>query len=385
MFRRFYFIHLLMFLVILLTACLPSVSSTTEPPVVAISTIPANTASVSGIVWHDLCALVGGEGGTPVQPSAGCVSAIEGSFKANGTREADEPGLEGIVVLLGYGSCDTVVEFIETKTNASGAYAFTNLPAGAYCVKIDSLRPENVSLLPGQWTLPVETKNAGVSSITVNLMGSEQKAAVDFGWDYQFLPVPPASESNSPVANGKVNAQGLNLRAGPGLGHRILLELDEETLLEIKGRSENNEWLLVQLQSGTQGWVYYEYVDTQVVIANLPLREAYGGAYLAPTATTQDEQPRHNVRVSIENNVAIVNIAGFHANNKLVVTLERSDGKGGLVVGKDTTNENGNVRILFDMPSEWADGKPLTSGDLTLVVSSKDGKMNIRATIQYYR
>jgi hypothetical protein len=71
-------ISVFMLIAFLLAACVPGLLNiapvVSEPePVVVISTIPANTASISGVGWHDLCALAGGEGGMPIQPSAGCV------------------------------------------------------------------------------------------------------------------------------------------------------------------------------------------------------------------------------------------------------------------------------------------------------------------------
>jgi hypothetical protein len=65
--------------------------------------------------------------------------------------------------------------------------------------------------------------------------------------------------------------------------------------------------------------------------------------------------------------------------------LKKPDGKSSLVVGKGRTNANGNARIQFEMPADWPDGEPLTSGELDLVVSSKDGNASIDVTIQYYR
>jgi hypothetical protein len=156
------------------------------------------------------------------------------------------------------------------------------------------------------------------------------------------------------------------------------------------GRSENQEWLQVRLDSGTQGWVYYEYVDTQAVIADLPLLEAYGGAYLnpvdvAPTASPPETRQPQKVSVSIEDNLATVKINGFIEDARLVLKLERSDGKSSLVVGKGRTNANGHASIQFEMPADWPDGEPLTSGEMDLVVSSKDGKASLDVTIQYYR
>lgn len=373
----------------LLAACLPGLLNiapvVSEPePVVVISTIPANTASISGVVWHDLCALAGGEGGMPLQPSAGCVPLNEGGFKANDIREADEPGLGGVLVSLGYGACGETDDYFEARTNEDGSFAFTDLPEGMYCVVVDSLRAENESLLPGQWTSPFDVENSGPAKFSVTLADGEQKSDINFGWDYQFLPVPLAPERTS--LRGIVNVQGLNLRLGPGANHKILRQLAEGTQVEIEGRSENLEWLLVRLPSGTQGWVFAEYVDTQAVIADLPLKEASGGAYLAPSDAAQDVRQPQNVQVSIENNIATVVVTGFPSDSKLTVKLGKSGKEADLmVVGEGSTSENGNALIRFKMPAEWSDGTPLSSGGLTLMVSTPNGKANVTIKIQYYR
>jgi uncharacterized protein YgiM (DUF1202 family) len=309
-------------------------------------------------------------------------------LEANSTHDAGEPGLADVLVSLGFGACDHVTNGLETKTNQDGAYEFANLPAGEYCVMVDPLRSENAQLLPGSWTFPAASAGTSTVAISVNLAGNEGKTGIDFGWDTQSQPAESVADQASPT--GKVNVQALNLRAGPGLSHRIFLQLNEGTALEIMGRSENQEWLQVRLDSGTQGWVYYEYVDTQAEIADLPLREAYGGAYLepvdvSPTASPPETNQSQEVSVSIEDNVATVKINGFVEDTRLVLKLKKPDGKSSLVVGKGRTNANGNARIQFEMPADWPDGEPLTSGELDLVVSSKDGNASIDVTIQYYR
>lgn len=385
MLKRIYLIHILIFSGILLAACAPSLAPVTEPTTDVFSTIPANSASISGTVWHDLCALSAEE-----QPSAGCVALTNGGFKANSTHDSGEPGFASVLVTLGYGTCDNNTNRIETRTNQDGVFEFTNLPAGVYCVIVDPLRTENVHILPGGWTFPTVSSEVSIATISVDLAGSEQKTGIDFGWDTQLLYLPSESEIAQPLNLGSVNVQALNLRAGPSLNHHIFLQLNEGTVLEIMGRSENQEWLQVRLESGTQGWVYYQFVDTRAVIADLPLREAYGGAYLNPldvksVASPQQVSQPQKISVGIENNVATININGFIANAKLIVKLERPDGKASLVVGKGQTNANGNAIIKFEMPVEWPDGKSLTSGELGVVVSSKDGNASVDATIQYYR
>lgn len=168
---------------------------TSQPTVIAISTIPANTASIRGVVWHDVCLLVGGEGGVPLQPSAGCIASSTGGYQANGLRGADEPGLGDVLVSLGYGACGAVDDYYEVRTNADGSYAFTDLPAGTYCIMVDSLRPENEALLPGQWTSPLGSADASAAQINVVVANDEQKTDINFGWDYQFLPLPDTQPS----------------------------------------------------------------------------------------------------------------------------------------------------------------------------------------------
>lgn len=372
----------------LLAACAPGlfnavpVVSAPEPTAIAVSTIPANTASISGTVWQDNCVLSGGEAGAPVQPSAGCVLSSNG-FLANGIRDAGELGLGDTLISLGYGACGTVSEYLDAPANQDGSFMFSSLPAGTYCVTVDSLRSENSFLLPGQWTLPSDSPGAAAASVTVTLTENEQKQNINFGWDSQFLPA-PAPENSQPGA-GAVNADSVNLRLGPGLGHRILLQLNEGSQLEILGRSENLEWLLVRLSTGTQGWIFAQYVNTPVSIAGLPLKEAYGGPDLAPAEELQNPRPSQSVLVDIENNIAAVNVSGFPEDTKLVVKLSRPSGKDDLVVGKGATTGSGSAVIHFEMPQKWSDGSPVQSGGLVLTVSTKDGKTSVRVNIQYYQ
>jgi hypothetical protein len=324
-------------------------------PVVVISTIPANTASISGVVWHDLCALAGGEGGMPIQPSAGCVPSNEGGFKANGIREADEPGLGGVLVSLEYGACGEDRRLFRSEDKRGWFLRFHRICLRECTVSWSIRSARRTSLFCRVNGLHRSMlSNSGAAKFSVTLADGEQRSDINFGWDYQFLPVPPAPERTS--LRGIVNVQGLNLRLGPGANHKILRQLAEGTQVEIQGRSENLEWLLVRLPSGTQGWVFAEYVDTQTVIADLPLKEASGGAYLAPSDAAQDVRQPQNVQVSIENNIATVVVTGFPSDSKLTVKLGKSGREADLmVVGEGSASGNGNALIRFKMPVEWSD------------------------------
>ncbi|MFQ5422189.1 MAG: NBR1-Ig-like domain-containing protein, partial [Anaerolineae bacterium] len=123
------------------------------------------------------------------EPPAGCVPAADG-FQADGILAAGEPGIEGVLVQLGAGACPAV-GLDEMVTDGNGRYAFTGLPAGTYCLTIDALSaPNDEILLPGSWSAPNEN-----GSTAVTLAEGETRDDLNFGWDYQFLPVPDVDQT----------------------------------------------------------------------------------------------------------------------------------------------------------------------------------------------
>lgn len=142
------------------------------------------SAAISGLVWHDLCGFVGTAEGEPTSVSEGCVETDPGGFEANGVLDADEPGIEGLLVELGEGVCPS--DGLATATTAEdGRYSFTGLRAGTYCVSVEPLEPQNEPILvPGIWTHP--TGGDGSQEVTLEI--GEDRRNVNLGWDYQFLP-----------------------------------------------------------------------------------------------------------------------------------------------------------------------------------------------------
>jgi hypothetical protein len=144
-----------------------------------------SNAVLSGRVWHDLCAISGGEGGEAVTASNGCIRLGDDRYVADGRLQPEEPGLGGVVVDLGQGACPAV-GLGSTITDESGVYLFRGLLSGTYCVSIDTADVVNASLLvPGEWS---NTADSGRGEATVTLIAAENKSDVNFGWDYQFLP-----------------------------------------------------------------------------------------------------------------------------------------------------------------------------------------------------
>ena len=146
-------------------------------------------ASIQGLVWHDLCA-----SGTPGQDaeagSPGCLNGLNGAQVANGSLEAGEPGIGGVIVSLGAGACPAT-GLAERITDAGGRFSFDQLAAGSYCLTIDAASTHNAPvLLPGAWTSPAAPS---LVMTTLSLGEAEVRQGLNFGWDYQFLPVPPTA------------------------------------------------------------------------------------------------------------------------------------------------------------------------------------------------
>lgn len=152
-----------------------------------VETPPATgSAEIRGMVFHDLCAVSGGEGGAPTVPGEGCVAAPSGGFQANGTLDPAEPGISGVLVTLGEGACPAI-GLATATTDAEGKYGFPVDFPGTYCVSVDAQAGPNAGiLLPGAWTSP----STGQASHSLSLTGAESSLENNFGWDFQFLPQP---------------------------------------------------------------------------------------------------------------------------------------------------------------------------------------------------
>jgi len=186
--------RLLLFAVLALSACTQQTPTATEgiptPKADVVNTQEGTqTAMVSGWVWHDLCD--SGKDGEPPPNSTpdGCVEDASplGTYHADGTMTNNEPLIEGVVVMLGEGSCPSTGLAEDSTIVTDLSYDFSGLEVGTYCISIDPQREPNFSILrPGVWTYP--TVSQDVISTTVTLAAGEYKGMVNFGWDYQFKP-----------------------------------------------------------------------------------------------------------------------------------------------------------------------------------------------------
>lgn len=225
---------------------------------------PASTGAIEGRLWHDLCAVAGGEGGEPSVPSENCIE-VDGAFAADGILTSDEPGIAGVEVKLLQGSCDGPV-IGSIFTNEDGSFAFSGLAAGTYCVLIDPLaNPNSGILIPGDWS------SVAKGSAVIDLAEGQTLQALNFGWDYQFLPepgsVPTAEPTPEPTATPGPNQADCTNKA------EFVDETIEDDTVVAAGASFTKSWTLEN--AGTCRWE----TDYKLVFVS---GDAMGGAVSTP-------------------------------------------------------------------------------------------------------
>lgn len=206
---------------------------------------PAVPSSLGGVIFHDLCAVpYSSDAPTP----EGCVHPPGEHMQANGVYEEDEPGLEGITVRLAEGSCPGTDTGLTALSDADGAYEFEDLAPGTYCLSVDALGDGNdLVLIPGGWTYPSDAGQPAVQEVTLG--PGETNTGMHFGWDYQFLPSPPALEPSEPMVKAIQNA---HCRYGPDRdAWDDMAFLMEGETTAVEGRLEDNSWYYVENPSGS--------------------------------------------------------------------------------------------------------------------------------------
>jgi hypothetical protein len=159
---------------------------------------------IGGRVWEDLCA-VPELGPLPDPLPAGCTATPGGGVTGDGIRTPGEPGIKDVMVHLGSGPCPSTNMGVKF-TDKDGIYYFDYLPAGTYCVSIDSL--ENASVLvPGGWTSPAVDGSLVQGAFSLPEANFVYNA--DFGWRYQFGPSVQFSVLNGVVWDDKCNQTNL--------------------------------------------------------------------------------------------------------------------------------------------------------------------------------
>ncbi len=230
------------------------------------------SANLYGYIWHDVC---GGEPSDP--PPEGCVLEPDGTMHADGILQRDEPKLDGVRVDLHQGECDgPVVDSMVSRS--AGEYWFNAFPAeGEYCVSISAnVPPNDAILLPGKWTAPEGFLDTYTASQTVTIHAGDH-VSIDFGWDYDLLPIPPMGGNNpqitpSPVPHSFHTTQNAFCRKGPSKVFEAVATLTEGSEAVAEGRLADNSWLYVYWEPGNVYCWIATYLGEIDDVDDLPVR-----------------------------------------------------------------------------------------------------------------
>jgi len=147
---------------------------------------PETPASLSGQVWLDQCSVAMDASPVPSPLPAGCVVDSYG-VDADGIHQAGEPYVFGMAVNLGPGDCP-VGGPMSTTTDSSGAFAFTGLTPGKYCLNVNGVSIVGLGG-SGHWTL-VPGGHEANSYRSILLGPGENLTGQDFAWYTEGGPTP---------------------------------------------------------------------------------------------------------------------------------------------------------------------------------------------------
>ena len=251
--------------------CPPDVVSR-PPGLEPVVTVPpaAGSSAIAGHVWHDVCAVP--YASTDIAPP-GCILMPDGGMEANGVLDPGEVGISGVTVRLGAGPCPAGDGWTDT-TDVSGYYSFSLLSAGTYCVSIDAMDDDNITvLIPGSWTSPYRWYGPGPIEIELPLGEADIQRFNDFGWDHQFLPEP--LPESAPVTLMGTTLQNANCRSGPGSLYDVLTSVLRGVELPIVGRNQEGTWLAVQAPGlVAHCWVWDESLQVTGDLSQSPILSA---------------------------------------------------------------------------------------------------------------
>ena len=89
-------------------------------------------------------------------------------------------------------------------------------------------------------------------------------------------PTPNVSPTPFVSFTVKPGVDNLKLRANPGLTFEALILLQQTDNLTVIGAAPGSQWLNVKTESGTEGWVFAEFVTSSVSVSQMPVVQPKG-------------------------------------------------------------------------------------------------------------
>jgi hypothetical protein len=224
-------------------------------------TCPAEApASIHGVVWLDLCPVAMDASPAPDPLPTGCVLDSYG-VDADGIHQGGEPYVFGITVNLGPGDCP-VGGPLSTTTDGSGAFAFTGLTPGKYCLNVNGVSIVGLGG-SGHWTL-VPGGHEANSYRSILLAAGQNLTGQDFAWYTEGGPTPTPVPTDTPTATPTmvppagpffIPDMNVNCHFGPGLNFATYDVAMKDIPYLLDGRNSSNDWFRIMFDSQHGCWV----------------------------------------------------------------------------------------------------------------------------------
>jgi|GEM_PF-4538688 len=209
---------------------------------------PQTSASISGTLWYDQCSVPLDTSPAPVPMPAGCISDSYG-IDADGIHQPGEPFMTGITINIEPGDCPVGVP-ASTTTDGSGAYTFSGLAPGKFCINVNAASFGGT----GHWTV-IPGGTAGNTERAVTLTAGEVLTGQDFAW-YQNTGGPTLTSTPTPVPGYffKPNIN-VNCHSGPGLIYDLVDVAMKGTNYSLDGRNVDGDWFRIMMTPTKGCWV----------------------------------------------------------------------------------------------------------------------------------
>ena len=227
------------------------------------SCAPAATATVTGVLWYDQCPLPLDTSPVPSPLPAGCVVDLYG-VDADAIHEGGEPFMAGITVNIGPGDCPSGGP-MSTTTDVNGAYTFTGLVPGKYCINVNAASFAGPAAT-GHWTL-LPSGHEGNTYRAILLGPGQNLTGQDFAW-YQntgptptptavasFTPTEVATLTPTPVGLFFTPGINVNCHLGPALIFDTLDVAMKGTRYLLDGQNREKTWYRIMFSQVKGCWV----------------------------------------------------------------------------------------------------------------------------------
>ena len=209
---------------------------------------PEATATVQGFLWYDQCSVPLEANPAPNPLPAGCLVDAYG-VDADRVHQPGEPYMAGITVNIGPGDCPSGGTR-STLTDANGAYTFSGLTPGKYCINVNAasfLGPSGT----GHWTI-IPSGHEGNTYRAITIAAGQVLTGQGFAW-YQFTgAAPPPTTVPGFDFVPSLNA---NCHTGPGLIFDTLDLALKGQSYPVDGRDLDGTWLRLMLTPTRGCWV----------------------------------------------------------------------------------------------------------------------------------